>query len=360
MAEIVLGIGTSHTPLLSLPPELWEEYAQSDLKSPELVFPPDGWAMSFGEAVRSYVAPEIRNKKSGYETFKLQSEACTASLDILSDTLRRAKPDITIVISDDQDEWFYDSNMPAVAVYWGDTVPLIPRRSDRVRRSPEVDFHVDQGYGDIPLDVPVPSVFGRFLIERLMDEDFDVAQLRYVEKSYGGSVARHYPTRDGELDVVRTTSQRPQGLPHGFAFVVKRLFVNEPGPLLPVIQNTCYPPNAVSPRRCYALGEALARAISSWDEEARVAIVASGGLSHFVVDESLDRMILKALAERDAETLRSLPRNRLYSATSESLNWVTAAGALAGTPLEMELLDYVPVYRTEAGTGGGWAFARWQ
>jgi len=25
-----------------------------------------------------------------------------------------------------------------------------------------------------------------------------------------------------------------------------------------------------------------------------------------------------------------------------------------------ELLDYVPVYRTPAGTGGGWAFARWR
>jgi hypothetical protein len=26
----------------------------------------------------------------------------------------------------------------------------------------------------------------------------------------------------------------------------------------------------------------------------------------------------------------------------------------------MDLVDYVPVYRTPAGTGGGWAFARWQ
>lgn len=360
MAEIVLGIGTSHTPLLSLPPELWEEYAQGDLHNPELVFPPDGWAMSFDEAVRSYVTPETASKKSGYETFKRQSEACTAALDVLSETLRRVAPDITIVISDDQDEWFYDSNMPAVAVYWGESVPLIPRRSRTVRRSPEVDSLVDQGYGDVPVDVPVPSSFGRYAIERLIDDDFDIAQLRYVEESYGGSVARHYPKREGELDVVRTTPRRPQGLPHGFAFVVKRLFANEPGPLLPVIQNTCYPPNAVTPRRCYNLGESLARAISSWPEPARVAIVASGGLSHFVVDESLDRMILKALAGKDAETLRTLPRNRLYSATSESLNWVTAAGALAGTPLRMELLDYVPVYRTEAGTGGGWAFARWQ
>ena len=39
---------------------------------------------------------------------------------------------------------------------------------------------------------------------------------------------------------------------------------------------------------------------------------------------------------------------------------LAAAGALAGTPLVAEVVDYVPVYRTEAGTGGGWAFVRWQ
>jgi hypothetical protein len=28
--------------------------------------------------------------------------------------------------------------------------------------------------------------------------------------------------------------------------------------------------------------------------------------------------------------------------------------------LKMERLAYVPVYRTPATTGGGWAFARWR
>ena len=71
-------------------------------------------------------------------------------------------------------------------------------------------------------------------------------------------------------------------------------------------------------------------------------------------------MVLKALAERDAETLMSLPRNRLYSAASETQNWVALGGVLQDSPLKMELVEYVPVYRTPAGTGGGWAFARWQ
>ena len=51
MAEIVLGMATSHTPLLSLPAELWETYAQRDSGNPELAYPPNGWVMSYQEAL---------------------------------------------------------------------------------------------------------------------------------------------------------------------------------------------------------------------------------------------------------------------------------------------------------------------
>ncbi|MGH8979934.1 MAG: hypothetical protein ACRDWE_02780 [Acidimicrobiales bacterium] len=359
MAEIVLGIGTSHTPLLSLPPELWERYASFDLTSPELVFPPEGQVLSYEEAVAGHVANEIREKPRDLDVFRRQYEACNRALDVLAEALVGAEPDITIVISDDQDEWFYEGNMPALAVYWGASVPLIPRRSPAGSRFPELAEAISRGYGESNLDVPVPSSFGRFLIEQLIERDFDVAQMTYVDALYGGEVTRRYPGRDGETQIVRKTPERPQGLPHGFAFVVKRLFDERPRPLLPVIQNTCYPPNAVTPSRCFQLGRAIHAAVAGWHQDVRVAIVASGGLSHFVVDEELDRTLLGALGRKDAETLRALPRHRLYSGSSESLNWVTAAGVLHDTRLEMELVDYVPVYRTEAGTGGGWAFARW-
>jgi 3-O-methylgallate 3,4-dioxygenase len=184
--------------------------------------------------------------------------------------------------------------------------------------------------------------------------------LQYAEEQYGGRVARRYPAPDGEVTVDRASAPRQQGLPHGFAFVVKRLFDNKPGPLLPVFQNTCYPPNTPTPRRSYQLGRAIAGAVEAWPEDATVAIVASGGLSHFVVDEEIDRLVPDGLQRKDAAALTSLPRHRLYSATSESLNWVALGGAVEATPLQMELLEYVPVYRTEAATGGGWAFARWQ
>ena len=358
MAEIVLGIGTSHTPMLTMPGELWPAYARRDAQNPELAFPPHGLVMPYKEAL-NVVAPEIRAKYQGPESFVAQAETCQRALDELSSTLRSVNPDITIVIGDDQDEWFYEDNMPALSVYWGDSAPLIPRRvaasDDRA-----VAEAIVRGYGDVPMDVPVASRFGRFLIEYLIEHDFDVAHTRYVKQPYGGRVARRYPTRHGELDYVRETPAHDQGLPHAVAFIVKRLFDNAPRPILPVFQNTCYPPNQPTPRRCFAVGEAIAEAVAAWSEPASVAIIASGGLSHFVVDEELDRSVLGALERRDAAALRSVPRHRLHSAGSETLNWIALGGAMHPTNLKMEPLAYVPVYRSPAGTGGGWAFARWR
>jgi 3-O-methylgallate 3,4-dioxygenase len=358
VAELVLGIGTSHTPLLSLPPDLWLTYAQGDHTNPELAYPPHGWVMPY-EAGLDYVSPELRARFKGADPFPQQAAAFQRALDTLASTLQSTRPDITVIISDDQDEWFYEHNMPKFAIYWGETVPMRPRTPVPATH-PEVLKAIVAGYGDVPLEVPVAGDFGRYLVEYLSDHDFDVAHFNYLEERYGGRVGRRYPARDGQTDFAKTTPPHEQGLPHGFAFVVKRLYDNRPGPILPVFQNTCYPPNQPSPRRSFAFGEAIAAAVRSWDRPARVAVVASGGLSHFVVDEELDRCLLGALERKDADTLRSLPRERLYSATSESLNWVALGGAMQHTPLQMELVDYVPVYRTPAATGGGWAFARWQ
>ena len=67
--------------------------------------------------------------------------------------------------------------------------------------------------------------------------------------------------------------------------------------------------------------------------------------------------MLDAIAAKDAAALGAIPRDRLRSGNSEILNWVTAAGALEG--LTATIVDYVPGYRTPAGTGTGMAFARW-
>ena len=87
----------------------------------------------------------------------------------------------------------------------------------------------------------------------------------------------------------------------------------------------------------------------------QVGVLASGGLSHFLVDEELDRAILKALADKDGDFLRNLPRNKLNAGSSEILNWVALAGA--SEHLDLDWFEYVPGYRTPAGTGTGLSFA---
>jgi hypothetical protein len=123
--------------------------------------------------------------------------------------------------------------------------------------------------------------------------------------------------------------------------------------------NTYYPPNQPTPARSYALGRAVRHAIEAWGGGERVAVIASGGLSHIVIDEPLDHQVLNGLLRRDAEVLRAVPRAKMRNGTSEILNWIALGGAM-GDDYAMTLVEYVPGYRSRPSTGCGMAFAYWQ
>jgi hypothetical protein len=55
------------------------------------------------------------------------------------------------------------------------------------------------------------------------------------------------------------------------------------------------------------LGKAIHQAVQAASGNARVGILASGGLSHFTVDEDLDRGLLDACNRNDAEALCANP-----------------------------------------------------
>ena len=121
--------------------------------------------------------------------------------------------------------------------------------------------------------------------------------------------------------------------------------------------NTYYPPNQPRPARCLALGRAIARAVERFPAGLRVGVLASGGLSHFTIDEALDRELLRACRSRDGAALAALPAAKLNSGSSEIRNWIVAAGAAEA--LDTAWQEYEPLYRTPAGTGCGMAFAAW-
>lgn len=89
----------------------------------------------------------------------------------------------------------------------------------------------------------------------------------------------------------------------------------------------------------------------------RVAVCASGGISHSVVDEEFDERMLNAIKKRNTKTIFAEPNSSFRSGTSETKNWITVAGILSDTGLNMNLIDYVPCYRSEAGTGSGMGYA---
>jgi 3-O-methylgallate 3,4-dioxygenase len=326
MARIVLGLGTAHAPTLNAPPELWGLRAKHHERMPDLVGL-DGKPHSYQELLTlagPSVAAEVTKEK-----WQKRHSACQVAIAKLSETFAQVSPDILIIIGDDQKELFDEGNMPAVCIYWGDSVKNIPRYSSDT--APIELKATAWGYGEEERDFPVASGLGKHLIEYLMNDGFDVAHSRRLAEG--------------------------QGIGHAFSFIFRRIMDGTVIPTVPVMLNTYYPPNQPTPQRCYQLGRALRDAVEAWPSDARVAVLASGGLSHFMVDEALDRQVIKAMQDGDDDALCSLPRERLNSGSSEIRNWISAAGA-AGH-LEMKLIDYVPVYLTPAGTGIGAGFAVW-
>jgi OH-DDVA oxygenase/3-O-methylgallate 3,4-dioxygenase len=149
------------------------------------------------------------------------------------------------------------------------------------------------------------------------------------------------------------------GTPHAFAYVLRRVMADQAIPTLPIITNTFFPPNQPRPWRCFELGQLVGSLIRDWDSDLRVAVVGSGGMSHFVINEEFDRQLLSAIQNRDAAFLKAIDPKLMKDGTSELLNWVSASGCLFDSALSGELIDYVPCYRTEAGSGTAQGFLAW-
>jgi hypothetical protein len=341
MADIVYGLGTSHGPLLNLPPKEWEVRAAFDRAQTDLALR-DG----------TYTFPELHKHRGGPHFGKLaelkereqRHAKCQKALDELGVRLRAIDPDVLVIVGDDQHEWFMEDKQPSFAIFCGDEVlnstPTPDERKEQIEKGRGSDMFAyrperDQAY---------PSVkdLALHMHAQALEDEFDVAACLEQPKDPDGTV---------------------RGVGHAVGFIYRRLLQDKPIPVVPVLINTFYPPNQPTPKRCYELGRSLGKAIRSWKPKngkpLRVGVVASGGISHFVVDEEWDHKMLKAFRENDVKTLTSEPNIMFRSGTSETKNWILAAGILDGSGFTMDLVDYVPCYRTDAGTGSGMAFATW-
>ena len=131
-------------------------------------------------------------------------------------------------------------------------------------------------------------------------------------------------------------------------------------PSVPVILNVHFPHNVPRNQRCMDLGRAITKAIGSFDGYKRVAVMASGGLTHFVVDEDLDKKVLTAMETGDEAALVGIPENYFKVGTAEIKNWYPVIAAMNAAGKKYNLVDYVPCYRSEAGTGCSMGFVYWE
>jgi hypothetical protein len=325
MAEVVLGIGSSHGPTVQSPPEKWAKLGEGDQFDPRLDY--KGLLAVAPPGLDKEITPEIQQKRDA---------AKHVALGKLTQIIKDAKLDIIVVVSNIH-RVEKTGHHPVFGIMRSATFPtskMSERLFDPEARKHKLDETKDKYHVyNIDSERPGHPALATFLVNALIEDGFDMS----------------------------THDNFAQGAPldDAFAFPDKWLLDNQPIPIVPLMISRDLP-NQATAARCDDLGKALRKAINAWPEKARVGVLASGGLSHQVVDEELDRNVIKALEQGDEAALRGLSRDRLNKApgTPEILNWVAVASAMA--PTRMKLVDYLPCYRSLAGTGHGIAFGYWQ
>ncbi len=320
MADIVLGFASSHGPTMNTPPEKWLELGEKDIADVRFDYE------RARRNVRSDIADQITPEK-----FRERSAAVHRAIGALTEVMREANPDAIVVFSNPHGGVATDRQQPTFGVHLNDKPPFTegPPRGSRGGRAEEPQPARVRDSMQYPTD----GELARHLMEGLIEEGIDVAA--------------NFQSRPGA------------GLDEAYNLLYHHFDKAASVAYVPVLVSR-YLPNQATPRRCYELGQAVRRVLDRWDSPKRVAVMGSGGLSHQVIDEELDRTVIDALLEGDTEVLCSLDRERLNRApgTPEILNWVACAGVMA--PKTMSLIDYIPCYRSLAGTGHGNTFGYWR
>jgi hypothetical protein len=330
MAEIVLGIGSSHGPLLSTPPEQWDLRAKADRENKKHWF--RGKTYDF-ESLLNARAPGFASEVD-VETRRERHQRCRVAMDALGRKFKQVSPDAVIIVGNDQREFFDEGLTPSITVYRGAQIRNVQH------------LHEDQPGLNIaePGNSPAEgasyqgaTALADHILRSLADENFDLAQ----------------------SDVTPKSAPRG-GIPHAYGFLYHSILGDQPPPSVPIILNVHFPHNVPKNRRCLDLGRALSRAVKNFDGFGRVALMASGGLTHFVIDEELDQQVIKGMAKGDEKALEEIPENVFKVGTAEIKNWYPVIAAMNAAGRKYHQIDYVPCYRSEAGTGNAMAFVYWE
>jgi hypothetical protein len=244
-------------------------------------------------------------------------ERLTSAYRRLGTRLNAAKPDVIVEIAPDHWSNFFIDNLPNVSIGVGAT-----------HDGPPEPFLAGFGHATLAGD---PGFAGHLLTTALAN-------------GFEPSVSHRL-----KLD-------------HGFCIPLWRMELDPLPRIVPIVINSLEPP-MLAIARCVAWGKLLAEAIASYPVSARIAIVASGGLSHSigeptmgVIDAAFDSGCIGAFeAGGDEPVIAFLDRalGTTGNGAHELRNWVVAHAAAGGRGFE--LIDYLPVPQVYVGC----AWAAW-
>jgi aromatic ring-opening dioxygenase catalytic subunit (LigB family) len=213
-------------------------------------------------------------------------------------SLREARPDALVVIADDHLNVFSFDAVPAMCIRVGRSVR-------RMVQDDAIEF--DRALDGLPDRYPLHEDLANRLLEQGLESGFDFAA-----------------SWSAPLD-------------HAFLSPVSVLCGEHPVPPLVPFWVNCFVAPPPTARRCFAAGRHLARVVREgpW----RVAVIATGGLSHFPAlslarvgtsDAAFDRRLVGLMEKGDHEPLCALTAKELdESGSHEFLNWMVLIGAVS-------------------------------
>jgi protocatechuate 4,5-dioxygenase beta chain len=228
--------------------------------------------------------------------------------------LAETRPEVLVVFYNDHGLNFFLDKMPTFAV-----------------GAAPVYSGGDEGWG-----LPVMASFegeqalSWQLIDALVQEDFDI-----------------------------TTCQEMR-VDHAFTLPMALLWPDQAWPVkvVPVCINTVQFP-LPSARRCYALGEAVGRAIRRWDSDARVAVLGTGGLSHQLdgeragfINKDFDLQFMDSLVQDPTWATQFSTHELVEKAGTqgvELLMWLATRGALGPAVRCLHRNYHLPISNTASG-----------
>ncbi|MFM2128623.1 MAG: hypothetical protein RL477_169 [Pseudomonadota bacterium] len=229
----------------------------------------------------------------------------------MQDWLRREKPDAAILIFNDHVTSFFFDRYPTFALGVADQFEV-----------------ADEGFGPRPLpSIAGDADFGWHVAHALVEDEFDITVCQEMPLDHGAltPISALWPDHDDGW----------------------------PCPILPLAVNVLQLPMP-SPRRLFALGRALRRAVASYKRDFRAVVIGTGGLSHQLHGERFgfrnqdwDMEFLDRI-EREPEALAALRLQdfieRGGGEGAEVIMWLAMRGALSSAVRRVHRNYHAPLH----------------